>query len=103
MDEFGEYISKRYNVKITKYGISCDDGFYYIFQLSTQQQYRMYCFENYQIKEFIFRAKMMVVEKTMVPLAQINGGYEYIQGQLKLSGSMEFIELMLYQLFESIE
>lgn len=103
MIEFGKYIADYYNVKIIKAGISHNEGFYYILQLNQNQQYRINSLEKYQIEEFIFNAKMILVENIRVPLAQIGGTYEYSNGMLKLSGSKEFIELMLEQLFNVSE
>lgn len=99
MDEFAKYIMEQYNIKIISGGINIEEGYYYIFQLSTQQQNRLYNLENYEIEEFVLKAKMVIVEKTMIPLGQINGTYEFSYGQLRLAGSKEFIDLMLHQLF----
>lgn len=72
---------------------------FFVFELSPQQQIRFCNFENYEIESFVIKAKMMLVDKKMIPLYNIRGTIKYLQGYLKLTGSYDFIDLMLYQLF----
>lgn len=101
MIEFEKYITEYYNVRVIKAGISHNEGFYYILQLNPNQQYKMNSLEKCHIEQFIFKAKMTIVESIKVPLAQISGTCIYSNDILKLTGSKEFIELMLKQLFNS--
>lgn len=102
MDNFEKDIMDHYNVKILKKEISFD-GFSYIFQFSPQQQYKISNLKKYQIDNLTINAKMDLVNKMMIPLGNINGKCEILNGFIKISGSKPFIALMLNKLLENIK
>ena len=91
---------KHYSLRISHAEINIDDGEVCEFDLTENQIQHLNRLSRADFENFNYRAKMYIVSQVHVPLGQIPGSYEFGYGTMKLTGSFEYMILMIKQLFE---
>ena len=96
--EFMEIV-KRYSLRISHAEINIIDGEVCEFDLTDTQIQHLRRFNNADFENFNYRAKMHIVSQVHVPLGQIPGSYEFFYSIMRLTGSFDYMILMIKQLF----
>ena len=96
--EFLEFV-RRYSLRISHAEVNINDGEVCEFDLTDAQIQHLKRFNSADFENFNHRAKMYIVSQVHVPLGQIPGSCEFFHSTMRLTGSFDYMVLMIEQLF----
>lgn len=101
LEDFSKYLEKKYGLEIVSAECNMKDGYVYRFLLDESQRRKINSFSEHDIQGLKIKTENFLAHETRTPLSMLREGkIENLNNQLILSGSKEFIDVVLYQMIE---